>query len=141
MFPAFNEYCTLIAQLPDQFPSIRSSTLQAHTIGPFAAEVEGQVVFESGYLLDVWELLDLSTHTIRHYSYELNRAEERIWWYDPQSHPHDATLASTDPHHKHIQPDIKHHRIPAPEISFERPNLPTLIQEVEHMIHTSRETG
>ena len=63
MFPAFNEYCTLIAQLPGQFPSIRSSTLQAHTIGPFAAEVEGQVVFESGYLLDVWEL---STCAIGH---------------------------------------------------------------------------
>ena len=134
MLPSFSEYCALVAQLPDQFTSIRSSTLQAHTIGPFAAEVEGQVFFESGYVLDVWELLDLSAHTIHHYSYELRRAEERIWWYDPQSHPDDPTLASTDPHHKHIQPDIKHHRVPASEISFARPNLPFLIQEVEQLL-------
>ena len=134
MLPSFNEYCAFIAQLSGQYPSIRYSTLQAHTIGPFAAEVEGQVFFELGYVLDVWELVDLSTHTIYNYSYELRRAEERIWWYDPQSHPNDPTLASTDPHHKHIHPDIKHHRVPAPEISFARPNLSFLVQEVEKLL-------
>ena len=47
-------------------------------------------------------------------------------------------LASTYPHHKHGLPDpaagsgqsIKHNRIPAPAISFERPNLPALIEEI-----------
>lgn len=47
-------------------------------------------------------------------------------------------LASTYPHHKHVLPDpaagsgqsIKHNRIPAPAISFERPNLPALIEEI-----------
>ena len=36
----------------------------------------------------------------------------------------------TNPHHKHVPPDIKHHRIPAPDLSFTRPNLPFLIEEI-----------
>ncbi len=40
----------------------------------------------------------------------------------------------THPHHKHILPDIKHHRIPAPDLSFTRPNLPFLIQEIERQV-------
>jgi hypothetical protein len=43
----------------------------------------------------------------------------------------DLMLASTHPHHKHIFPDIKHHRVPAPGLSFDRPNLPVLIAEIE----------
>jgi len=53
MLPAFDEYCLLIAGLPDQFPSIKSSTLTAYTIGPYAAEVEGRLTFEPDYVLDV----------------------------------------------------------------------------------------
>ncbi len=134
MLPAFDEYCLLVAGLPDQFPSIRSSTLIVYTIGPFAAEVEGQLTFDASYVLDVWELLDLSNHTIQSYSYELNRAGERVWWYDPTEHPGDPTLAATHPHHKHILPNIKRHRVPAPELSFTRPNLPALIQEIEYLL-------
>jgi hypothetical protein len=37
----------------------------------------------------------------------------------------------TDPHHKHVPPDIKHHRIPAPGLSFAAANLPLLIHEIE----------
>jgi hypothetical protein len=37
-------------------------------------------------------------------------------------------------HTRHIPPDIKHHRGPAPEISFTRPNLSFLIQEIERML-------
>jgi len=51
--------------------------------------------------------------------------------YDSQPHPADSALASTDPHHKHVPPDIKHHRVPAPGLSFNRPNLPLLVQEIE----------
>ena len=40
----------------------------------------------------------------------------------------------SDPHHKHIPPNIKHHRIPAPNLSFTRPNLPFLIGEIEQEI-------
>lgn len=41
------------------------------------------------------------------------------------------TLPETFPHHKHIPPDIKRHRVPASGISFEHPNLPFLIREIE----------
>jgi len=40
-------------------------------------------------------------------------------------------LAGSHPHHKHVPPDIKHHRVPAPGLSFQVPNLPFLIREVE----------
>jgi len=132
LLPDFTTYCQLIVNLPEQFSFIRSSTLIAYTIGPFAAEVEGQLTFANGYTLDVWELLDLNKHAIRSYSYAVDRFGERVWWYDSQSHPNDSSLASTDPHHKHVHPDIKHNRIPAPNISFNQPNLPFLIREIEH---------
>jgi hypothetical protein len=64
----------------------------------------------------------------------LSRPDYERWLYDPQPHPNDPTLASTYPHHKHIPPDIKHHRIPAPGLSFDRPNLPLLIEEVERSL-------
>ena len=139
MLPPFEKYCRLIAGLPDQFPTIRYSTVTVFSIGPFAAEVEGQLAFESDYVLDVWELLDLSTGTIRNYSYELDHAGERVWWYDPTEHPGDATLRDSYPHHKHVPPDIKHHRIPAPEISFTRPNLPVLIKDVKQRLQAHGE--
>jgi len=41
-------------------------------------------------------------------------------------------LAVTDPHHKHIPPDIKHNRISAPALSFDKPNLPFLIEEIKN---------
>ena len=58
---------------------------------------------------------------------------EKLYWYDPQPHSNDPTLTSTAPHHKHVPPDIKHHRIPAPGLSFDRANLPLLIEEVERI--------
>lgn len=60
MLPPFKEYCSLLGGLPEQYPVIQSSTLSAYTIGPFTAEVVGQVIFTDGYTLDIWELLDLS---------------------------------------------------------------------------------
>jgi hypothetical protein len=134
LLPDFDAYCQLIAGLPDQFPSIQSSTLVVYTVGPFVAEVEGQLLFKDDYSLDVWELLDFSSGTIRSYSYELDRLEERVWWYDPTEHPTDPSLSSSYPHHKHIPPDIRHHRVPAPELSFSKPNLLFLIQEIEQLL-------
>lgn len=134
MLPPFDAYCHLLAELPQQFPHIRQSTLAAYTIGALTAEVEGQITFSGNYVLDVWELLDLSRHIIYRYSYELRRADATIWWYDSQEHPDDPTLAPTHPHHKHVPPDIKHRRIPAPELSFTEPNLPFLIREIEALL-------
>jgi len=68
---------------------------------------------------------------IKSYSYEVYQNKEKKYWYDSWSHPQDKSLAVTDPHHKHILPDIKHNRIPAPELSFDRPNLPFLIEEIK----------
>lgn len=45
MLPEFNRYCELLAALPQRYPWIKSSTLHAFTIGPFAAEIEGQITF------------------------------------------------------------------------------------------------
>jgi hypothetical protein len=44
-------------------------------------------------------------------------------------------------HTRHIPPDIKHHRGPAPEISFTRPNLSFLIQEIERMLRFRSSTS
>jgi hypothetical protein len=68
------------------------------------------------------------------YGYEVWQSEEKLYWYDSQPHPNDPTLAGTYPHHKHLPPDIKHNRIPAPQMSFTRPNLPVLIQEIEELV-------
>jgi len=45
-----------------------------------------------------------------------------------------VTLASTFPHHKHVAPDIRSHRIPALGMSFARPNLAVIIQEIEGLL-------
>jgi hypothetical protein len=135
VIPDFDAYCDFVAQLPENFSSIERSTLTVYTIGTHVAEVEGQVFFSGDYILSVWELLDLAERKISSYSYAVDRTGERLWWYDPQSHPDDPSLVSTDPHHKHIHPDIKHNRVTAPEISFSKPNLPFLIQEIEQVIY------
>lgn len=134
MLPEFVEYAAWLAALPTRYTTIQSSTLRTFTIGPAAAEVEGQLTFQDDYILDIWELLDLNERTIRYYSYELEHRGKRLWWYDPQEHPNNPALASTHPHHKHTPPDIKHNRIPAPGISFTEPNLPFLIKEIEQLI-------
>ena len=127
----FQTYGELIYSLQGNYPSIQRSTLVLATIGPTLAKLEGQLTFRRDVLLDVWELVDFEARRIRNYSYEVYRAGEKIAWYDPFEHPHLPELASTHPHHKHLPPDMKHHRVPAPGISFEQPNLPTLIEEIE----------
>ncbi len=129
--PDFQTYSVLLYSLPERYASIRHSTLVLATIGRTLAKLEGQLTFAGDVVLDVWELVDFEAGRIRNYSYEIYRAGEKIAWYDPFEHPHIPALASTYPHHKHVPPDIKHHRIPAPGISFEQPNLPTLIEEIE----------
>jgi hypothetical protein len=71
------------------------------------------------------------------YGYEVWQGDQELHWYDSQPHPDDSALASTDPHHKHIPPDIKHHRVPAPGLSFHQPNLPLLIEEIERDLRSS----
>ena len=129
--PDFQTYSELIYSLPARYASVQYSTLVLAPIGPTLAKLEGQVTFDREIVLDVWELVDFESGQIRNYSYEIYQSGEKIAWYDPFEHPHIPELASTHPHHKHLPPDIKHHRLPAPGISFDQPNLPTLIEEIE----------
>jgi hypothetical protein len=129
--PDFHTYGRLIYSLPELYSKIQHSTLVLATIGPTLAKLEGQITFEGEVILDVWELIDFESGRIRNYSYEIYRAGKKLAWYDPFEHPHIPELASTHPHHKHVLPDIKHNRVPAPGISFQQPNLPTLIEEIE----------
>jgi len=117
--------------LQQSFPSIRQSTLVVVCHGGAFAELTGAVMFDGDITMTVWEDLNFAQRVIQGYSYAVSRGAERLYWYDPQPHLNDPTLAATFPHHKHIPPDIKHHRIPAPGLSFTRPNLPLLIAEIE----------
>jgi hypothetical protein len=131
MLPPLSEYELMIYALPDRYASIRRSTLVVIRHGPTFAEVTGALEFEGEVTLTVWEDLDFARGIIRGYSYAVSGHGERLYWYDPQPHPNDASLASTFPHHRHTPPDISHHRVPAPSIGFDQPNLPTLIEEIE----------
>ncbi|MBX3052939.1 MAG: hypothetical protein KF753_15765 [Caldilineaceae bacterium] len=79
------------------------------------------------------EELDFGDGLITSYGYEVYRGQEKLYWYDDFPHPDDPTLASTHPHHKHVPPNIKRNRIPAPGLSFEKPNLSLLIDEIESL--------
>jgi hypothetical protein len=132
-FQSLREYETFVYTLQQQFPQVLHSTLVVARRGRLFAEVTGDVAFSGGHRLVVYERLtwDAGPVTIEGYSYEVWRGSEQLYWYDSQPHPGDPTLASTDPHHKHVPPDIKHHRIPAPDLSFASPNLSFLIHEIE----------
>lgn len=132
-FASPREYERFIYTLQQQFPRIVRSTLVLAQRGRLFAELTGEIAFVSGHRLVVYERLSWDTGplTIEGYSYEVWQGSEKLYWYDSQPHPNDPALAETDPHHKHIPPDIKHHRVPAAELSFDAPNLSFLIQEIE----------
>jgi hypothetical protein len=135
VLPSLAEYQQFIYGLPGAYPVIRHATLVVVQHGPAFAEVTGNIEFDQGIILSVWEDLNFARSVIQGYSYLVTQGEEQLYWYDPQPHPNDTSLASTHPHHKHIQPDIKHHRIPASGISFDQPNLPYLIEEIGQWIN------
>jgi len=133
MFPPLKAYREFIYRVNELSPHIIRSTLVFYTIGKATAIVTGQIEFTGDIVLVVAEVLSFAPdhRRIIRYGYEVWRGSEKLYWYDSQPHPDDPTLAATHPHHKHVPPDIKHHRIPAPDLSFERPNLPFLIEEIE----------
>jgi hypothetical protein len=107
-------------------------------------------------VLCVQEYLNFELGVIEGYGYEVSRThavpdtadyapaaeycqasypgKEKLYWYDSFPHPKDSLLAVTDPHHKHVPPDMKRHCVPAPELSFAGPNLPLLIGEIEQLL-------
>jgi len=135
---SLSSYSRLLAQLLDQ-PNVQRSTVTAWSDSPYTGIAEGEVLFANGLRLRIREEIDFDAGIITSYGYEVYQGDDRLYWYDDFPHPSDPTLASTMPHHKHIPPDIKHHRIPAPGMSFDRPNLPLLIREIEEMGSHSQE--
>jgi len=125
-------YSRFVAQLFDR-ATVRRSTVVVWSESLYTGTAEGEVFFSNGIRLRMREELDFDAGVITAYGYEVYRGSDRLYWYDDFPHPDDPSLAVTHPHHKHIPPDIKHHRVPAPEISFTRPNLPVLIQEIEEL--------
>jgi hypothetical protein len=101
------------------------------------------VLFDRGFRLTITERLSEESGrvTIEAYGYELWHDHEKLAWYDPQPHLGVAELQSSFPHHKHVPPDIKHNRLPAPEMSFDRPNLPALINEIELLAQATASDG
>jgi hypothetical protein len=132
-FQSLRDYETFVYTLQQSFPQILRSTLVVARRGRLFAELAGEIVLPGGHRLVVYERLtwDTGVLTIEGYSYEVWRGSEKLYWYDSQPHPDDPTLAGTEPHHKHIPPDIKHHRVPTPDLGFTAPNLPFLIREIE----------
>jgi hypothetical protein len=128
------EYEKLVYDIPNQFPSVRYSTLVFIRLDPLTAVVRGEVFFEGDIYLRVREALDFDGGFLQTYSYEVYQGDEQLYWYDDWPHPSIPELTSTDPHHKHIPPDPKQHRVPAPDLSFDHPNLPFLIEEIEQTL-------
>ena len=127
---SLSDYSRFVAELLSR-PNVQTSTVAVWSDSPYTSVAEGEVFFANGLRLRMREEVDLDAGLIVSYGYEVYRGEERLYWYDDFPHPNDPRLASTMPHHKHVPPDIKHNRIPAPDLSFDRPNLPALIQEIE----------
>jgi len=127
------DYHQFLATLLNR-PGVIRSTISVWSTSPFTGVAEGEVLFAEGFRLRMREELDFDEHLISSYGYEVYRGAEKLYWYDDFPHPNDPTLAATHPHHKHTPPDIKRNRIPAPGISFTRPNLPQIIQELEEIM-------
>jgi len=115
-------------------PSVQHSTLSVWSMSPYTGVAEGEILFRHGFRLRMREELDFADGLITSYGYEVYHGDERLYWYDDFPHPHDASLASTHPHHKHVPPNMKRHRIPAPEIQVTGCNLPHLIADIESLI-------
>jgi len=76
MLPDIEAYERLLYTLPETFPSIRRSTLVVIRHGPTIAEVRGEVEFDRGIVLGVWEDLNFARGVIQAYSYWVERERE-----------------------------------------------------------------
>ncbi len=135
---SLDEYSHYVATVLDR-PTVLRSTVTVWSDSPHTGIAEGEVHLVEGFRLRIREEIDFAVSLIASYGYEVYQGEQRLYWYDDFPHPNDPTLAVTFPHHKHVPPDIKRHRIPAPDIRFTRPNLSTLMQEIEAEMAQSRE--
>ncbi len=130
---SLSEYSRFVSQILSHL-DVERSTVVVWSNSPYTGTAEGEVWFKGNVRLRMREELDFDSELITSYGYEVYRGGEKLCWYDDFPHPRDPLLASTFPHHQHIPPEIKRNRVPAPNISFTRPNLPVLIQEIEALI-------
>ncbi|MDJ0901220.1 MAG: DUF6516 family protein [Xenococcus sp. MO_188.B8] len=130
---ALSEYTHFLSQL-QHHPTVERSTVVVWSNSPYTGTAEGEVWFKGNLRLRMREEIDFDAELITSYGYEVYRGDEKLYWYDDFPHPQEPSLATTFPHHKHIPPEMKRNRIPAPNISFTRPNLPVLVQEIEALI-------
>jgi len=130
MLSSCAEYEHFIYTIIDAYPVVERSTLHFFTTSASAGLLKGTLWFNNGFELRVVEVIDFAAGEILDYSYTVYKGGEKLRWYDPQPHPEDSTLAETYPHHLHELPDIKLNRKPALDISFDTPNLPTLIEQI-----------
>jgi len=130
------DYELFLYSLTTAFPTIRNSTLVLIRRGSTLARVEGELFFDHNIKLAVRErlLAGRSSVVIDTYGYEVWEGKIKLYWYDSQPHPNEPSLQSTHPHRKHVPSNIKHNRIPAPNMSFDQPNLPVLIQELNKIL-------
>jgi len=134
---SLTKYEEFVYSIADEFAFVKRSNLILKRHGKDWAELTGRLFFEKDYTLEAREIVDFSSENfIRRYGYAVRKGNEILYWYDSQEHPNDPELQITHPHHKHVQPNLKHNRIPAPQMSFNRPNLRILIQEIEVLINT-----
>jgi hypothetical protein len=135
---SIEDYELFLYTIVEKFSSVKHSTLTFVRLGATLARVSGELLFENNIRLVIREriLYDRLPAMIDWYGYEIWQRDKRLFWYDSQPHPNDPNLQSTQPHHKHIYPNIKHNRIPASNMSFIRPNITNLIQEIETIVET-----
>jgi hypothetical protein len=139
-FQSLQEYEEYIYTLQQSYPAIQSSSLVLIRRGKRVAVLQGELYFGFGYRTTIKERLSFDDAVlIEEYGYELWYNAEKIAWYDSQPHPDDPALASTHPHHKHIPPNIKRNRVPAPRMSFNEPNLPAIIEEIDELVRKAAE--
>lgn len=126
------DYELFLYTLNERYPQIQRSTLALVRLGATLGRVRGEIHFARRFRLVVLERLvfDRLPLAIEAYGYEAWRRSEKLYWYDSQPHPDEPSLQSTHPHHKHVPPNIKHNRVPAESLSFDRPNLPFVIEEI-----------
>lgn len=123
-------YSRFLADLLHRY-TVERSTVAVWSDSPYTGVAEEEVFFSNDIRLRLRVELDIYSGLITSYGYEVYWGSQRLYWYDDFPYPNDPNLASTFPHHKHVPPDIKQNRISAPEISFNRPNSPVIIREIE----------
>jgi len=129
-------YERFVYTIQGAFPFIQRSTLVLVMRSSEGGILRGQLCFAGDITLDVSEIVNFRTGRIEDYGCAVSHGSEILYWYDSQPHPHDPTLASTHPHHKHVPPDIRRHRVPAPSLIFSASNLPFLIHQIEQTLLT-----